>query len=239
MRLNMAIYTIADLHLSFETDKPMDIFGPNWENHEKKIKENWKRQVKEDDLVVIAGDFSWAMNLEDTKKDFKFLNDLPGKKLLLKGNHDYWWTTLTKMRKFLVENNFENIDFIQNNYYLEQNKFIIGVRGWTISNSEEDLKIIRREKLRIDAQLEKIRENYTNRKEILVFMHYPPYEIKDGRIENPYAQLFEEYNIKKCYYGHLHGEQAYKDIEDFDYNGVKYILISADYLNFDLLKILD
>ena len=180
MRLNMAIYTIADLHLSFETDKPMDIFGPNWENHEKKIKENWKRQVKEDDLVVIAGDFSWAMNLEDTKKDFKFLNDLPGKKLLLKGNHDYWWTTLTKMRKFLVENNFENIDFIQNNYYLEQNKFIIGVRGWTISNSEEDLKIIRREKLRIDAQLEKIRENYTNRKEILVFMHYPPFEINNN-----------------------------------------------------------
>ncbi len=235
----MAIYTIADLHLSFGTNKPMDIFGPNWENHEQKIAENWKEQVNEDDLVIIPGDFSWAMNLEDTKKDFEYLSNLPGKKLLLKGNHDYWWSTLTKMRKFLEENKFENIDFISNNYYLEQNKFIIGVRGWILdSNKEEDLKIIRREKLRIQAQLDSIRKSFTNRKEILVFMHYPPYEIKEDKIINPYAPLFEDYNIKTCYYGHLHGEQAYGDIEDFEYNKVTYKLVSADYLNFKLLRIL-
>ncbi len=235
----MAIYTIADLHLSFGTDKPMDIFGPNWENHEKKIADSWKRQVSKEDLVVIPGDFSWEMELKNTKKDFEYLNSLPGKKLLLKGNHDYWWTTLTKMRKFLMENNFKNIDFISNNYYLEQNRLIIGVRGWPLdSNKDEDLKVIRREKLRIQAQLDNIRKNYSNRKEIIVFMHYPPYIKKDDTIVNPYAAIFENYNIKTCYYGHLHGEQAYGDIKDFEYNKVTYKLVSADYLNFELLKIL-
>ncbi len=234
----MSIYTIADLHLSFGSNKPMDIFGANWEDHDKKIAEDWKLKVKDDDLVIIPGDFSWAMNLEDTKQDFEYLSQLPGKKLLLKGNHDYWWTTLTKMKKFLEENNFTNIDFIQNNYYLEQNKFIVGVRGWIFSNKEEDLKILRREKLRIKTQLENIRKIYTNRKEIIVFMHYPPYENINGKIENPYAEIFENYKIKSCYYGHLHGEQAYESIEDFEYNKITYKLVSADYLNFKLLKVL-
>ena len=200
----MAIFVIGDLHLSFGSNKPMGIFGQNWEKHEEKIAQNWRMQVKEDDLVVLAGDFSWAMDLKDTKQDFEYLSRLPGKKLLLKGNHDYWWTTLKKMRAFLEENDFQNIDFIQNNYYLEQNKFIIGTHGWILNGKEEDMKILRREKLRIQMQLDSIRKNYTNRKEIIVFMHYPPYERKDGKIENPYSEIFEDYKIKTCYYKLIH-----------------------------------
>ena len=234
----MSIFVIADLHLSFKTNKPMGMFGPNWVCHEEKIADSWREQVKKDDLVVLPGDFSWAMNLEETIQDFEYLTQLPGKKLLLKGNHDYWWTTLAKMRKFLEEHKFENIDFIQNNYYLEQNKLLVGTHGWIINNKEEDMRLLRREKLRIQMQLDAIKEKYTDRKEIIVFMHYPPYEKKDGKIINPYSEIFENYKIKTCYYGHLHGEKAYGDIKDFEYNGVTYRLVSADYLNFKPLKIL-
>ena len=146
----MSIFVIGDLHLSFGTNKPMDIFGVNWENHSDKIKENWIKKVTENDLVILPGDFSWAMDLEDTYEDFKFLSSLPGKKILLKGNHDYWWNTVTKMRNYLTENKFENIDFIQNNYYEFDGKVITGVRGWTIDNKEENEKYQKREKLRLD-----------------------------------------------------------------------------------------
>ena len=112
----MSLYVIADLHLSLGTNKPMDIFGDNWLNHDEKIANDWKNKVKDDDLVVIPGDFSWAMDLKDTILDFEYLSKLPGKKLILKGNHDYWWTTLSKMRRFLEEHNFKDIDFIQNNF---------------------------------------------------------------------------------------------------------------------------
>ena len=118
----MAIYAISDLHLSFGNNKPMDIFGVNWENHTEKIKTDWLKKVKNDDLVLLPGDFSWAMYLQDTYQDFEYLHNLPGKKLLLKGNHDYWWTTLKKMREYLKENEFENIDFIYNNSYLFEDK---------------------------------------------------------------------------------------------------------------------
>ena len=121
----MSIYTIGDLHLSFKENKPMSVFGDNWKDHDKKIKKDWKEKVKEEDLVILPGDFSWAMYLKDTDEDFKYLNNLPGRKLLLKGNHDYWWTTLNKMRNFLKENDFENIDFIYNNAYEFENHLLI------------------------------------------------------------------------------------------------------------------
>ena len=126
----MSIYAISDLHLSFDDNKPMDIFGETWEKHTKKIKENWNKKVEKDDLVLLPGDFSWAMYLKDTYKDFEYLNSLSGKKLLLKGNHDYWWTTLKKMREYLEENDFKNIDFIYNNSFLFEDKIIVGTRGW-------------------------------------------------------------------------------------------------------------
>ena len=140
----MSIYVIADLHLSFGVDKPMDIFGVNWENHTEKIKENWISKVTKNDLVLLQGDFSWAMYLEDTFKDFEYLNNLPGKKILLKGNHDYWWTSLKKMREYLSKNNFKNIDFLHNNSYLFEDEIIVGTRGW------QDRKNSRRQSRKIN-----------------------------------------------------------------------------------------
>ena len=145
----MSIYAIGDLHLSLNKEKPMDIFGGNWKNHEQKIKENWKNTVQDTDLVILPGDFSWEMHLKDMYDDFAYLNDLPGKKLLLKGNHDYWWTTLKKMREYLKNNNFENIDFIYNNSYMYENKIIVGTRGWQDGKTSEDKKLIKRENLLI------------------------------------------------------------------------------------------
>lgn len=233
----MSLYVIADLHLSFGSNKPMGIFGENWERHDEKIARDWKEKVNNTDLVVLPGDFSWAMQLEDTKQDFEYLNNLPGKKLLLKGNHDYWWTTLTKMRKFLKDNNFENIDFIQNNYYLYEDKILTGIRGWEIGGNEESNRILRREKLRLQMELESIAKEYGDNKEIIAFMHYPPYEKIQTKEKNPYAEILGNYNVTKCYYGHLHGEQAYGDIKDYELYGIEYKLISADYLGFKLQKI--
>ena len=119
----MSIYVIGDLHLSFKNPKPMDIFGDNWENREENIKQDWLSKVKDEDTVVLAGDFSWAMKISDALEDFKFINELPGKKILLKGNHDYWWTTVKKMEKFLKDNNFENISFLYNNSYIVEKRF--------------------------------------------------------------------------------------------------------------------
>ena len=149
----MAIYAIADLHLSFLQDKPMNIFGDNWENHAEKIKKNWIEKVKPEDTVVLAGDFSWAMYLNDTKLDFKYLNDLPGTKILLKGNHDYWWGTLSKMNEFLKENNIENIKFLYNNSYLVENKIIVGSRGWNTLDVDENSKMIKRENARLELSI--------------------------------------------------------------------------------------
>ena len=139
----MAIYAIADLHLSFSTNKPMDIFGDNWQNYEEKIKQDWQAKVKEQDLVILPGDFSWAMYLEETEKDFEFINNLTGQKILLKGNHDYWWTTLTSMRKYIQEKQFKKIDFLINNSYEYQNKIIAGTRGWSLSEDDEDVRLTR------------------------------------------------------------------------------------------------
>lgn len=233
----MSLFVIADLHLSLGTDKPMNIFGDNWQDHEIKISEDWLQKVKEDDLVVIPGDFSWAMTMNEAYKDFEYISKLPGKKLILKGNHDYWWSTLTKMRKFLEDNNFKNIDFIQNNFYEFENVLITGTHGWVIDDQEENKRLINREQVRLKLELEAIKEKYGDEKEIIVFMHYPPYIKEEGRFICPFATLFEDFKIKQVYYGHLHGTQAYAGIEDFEVNGTTYKLISADYLDFKLQKI--
>ena len=136
----MSIYAISDLHLSFNTDKPMNIFG--WDDYENRIAEDWNKKVSDEDLVLLPGDFSWELRLQNTYKDFEYLSNLPGKKLLLKGNHDYWWTTLKSMRDYLKQNNYNNIDFIYNNSYEYENKIIAGTRGWNIATeTEEDKKM--------------------------------------------------------------------------------------------------
>lgn len=234
----MSIYVIGDLHLSFSGEKPMDIFGINWENHAEKIKNNWINKIKGEDTVILPGDFSWATYLEETYKDFEFLNRLPGKKLLLKGNHDYWWTTLTRMRKFLKENEFENIDFLFNNSYLIENKIITGTRGWLNSwKSEENYKILKRENDRLKLSIEDGIKKFGTEYEIISFIHYPPfYKERDIPEEIDFIKTLNKYNIKKCYYAHLHGE-SHKDAIEGNVNGIDYKLVSSDYLKFDLLNI--
>lgn len=235
----MSIYTIGDLHLSFKENKPMDIFGGNWEEHYEKIKEDWNLKVKENDLVVLPGDFSWATYLKDTDEDFKYLNDLPGKKILLKGNHDYWWTTVTSMRKFLVENEFENIDFLHNNSFEYENKIIVGTRGWSrTEGTVDDDKIINREVLRLELSIKDGIKNFGEDKEIIVFMHYPPIS-KSNLLNNElsgFMKIMKEYNVKRCYYGHLHSNSI-RDAVEGEHFGIEFKLVSADGLDFKLYKV--
>ena len=230
----MAIYTIGDLHLSFETNKPMDIFGTNWEKHEEKIKQDWQEKVKENDLVILPGDFSWAMYLEETQKDFEFINKLPGQKLLLKGNHDYWWSTVTSMRKYLKENGFENIDFLYNNSYEFENQIIVGTRGWTISEETEDMRLTKREIDRLELSIKDGISKYGEDKEIIVFMHYPP--VTKNYMNTDYIKIMKKYNVKRCFYGHLHAGSI-QDAVEGTVQGIQFKLVSADGLDFKLLKI--
>lgn len=233
----MAIYVIGDLHLSFGVDKPMNIFGDNWENHAEKIKNNWIKKVKEEDTVILPGDFSWAMYLEESEKDFQFLNGLPGRKILSKGNHDYWWTTVTKMYKFLKEKKFENIDFLYNNSYLIEDKIIVGTRGWiTNPKSEENYKILKRENDRLKISLNSGIKQFGNDKEIFAFIHYPPFFKEMVPEEINFRATLEKYNVSKCVYAHLHGD-SHKEAIEGEINGISYRLASSDYLNFDLIKL--
>lgn len=232
----MSIYVIGDLHLSFGMNKPMDIFGVNWEDHYKKIENDWLNKVNDNDLVVLPGDFSWAMDLNDTIEDFKYLSKLPGKKLLLKGNHDYWWGTLKKMKEFMETNNFKDIDFIQNNSFLFDDKIIVGTRGWIYDNKLENIKILKREKIRLEMSFNDAIHKYGNDKEIIVFMHYPPFGKENIPLEYDLKEVLKNYNVKKCFYGHLHGESCL-DATQGDIDNITYKLISSDYLDFKLYKV--
>lgn len=234
----MSIFAIGDLHLAFNENKPMYIFGDNWINHELKIEKNWKEQVNSEDLVILPGDFSWSMYLGNTVSDFQYLNDLPGKKLLLKGNHDYWWNTVSKMRKFLKQNNFNNIDFLYNNSYSFGGYIIAGSRGWSLTDNEDDKKMIKREALRLNLSLNNAIYKYGSEKEIIVVMHYPPITNLNILLkkESEFVRIMKNYNVKKCIYGHLHGTSIKDSIQGI-IDGIEYRLVSADSLDFNLLKI--
>ena len=178
------------------------------------------------------------MYLNNTKLDFQYLNSLPGTKILLKGNHDYWWTTLTKMNEFIKENGFKNIYFLYNNSYLVEDKIIVGTRGWNILDTENDSKMIKRENARLELSIQDGLEKYGSDKEIIVFMHYPPINKSDlmGGEKTEFVKTFQKYNIHRCFYGHLHGLSHKEAIEGL-VNGIEYKLISADYLNFNLIKL--
>lgn len=234
----MSIYTIGDLHLSFKENKPMSIFGDNWEGHEEKIRKNWIENVKKEDLVILPGDFSWSTYLKDAYKDFEYLNVLPGKKILLKGNHDYWWSTLTSMRKFLEESKFYNIDFVFNNSYEFEDCLIVGTRGWIQSDDEYDKKIIKREILRLELSIQDAIKKYKDKKEIIAFMHFPPISKSNlSKYEtNEFVKIMQKYNIKKCFYGHLHSTSIKEAVEG-EYYGIDFKLVSADGLDFKLYKV--
>lgn len=229
----MAIYAIADLHLSFNTDKPMNIFG--WIDYEEKIKKDWLEKVKEEDLVLLPGDFSWELKLENAYKDFNFINELPGKKLMLKGNHDLWWTTLKSMRNYLEVNNIKDVDFIYNNSYEYENYIIAGTRGWDLEcKNEQDEKIKNREVFRLENSILDGIKKYGEDKEIIVCMHYPPLEKENLNTE--FTKVMKKYNVTKCIYGHLHGKAHESAVEGM-INGIEYKLVSCDYTKFQLIRL--
>ena len=236
----MSIYAIGDLHLSFKENKPMDIFGENWTKHEEKIKANWIKQIKENDLVILPGDFSWAMHLEDTGLDFKYLNELPGNKILLKGNHDYWWSTLNKMNSFLKENNINNVSFINSNAIEYQNVVVVGTKGYNFSELEDDPKLRNREYIRLSLSIKYAKENFNlDNKEIVCALHYPPItnNIAKTNQTNEFIEILEKNNIHKCVYAHLHGLSARKAFNG-TYKGIEFKLTSSDFLNFMPFKLL-
>ena len=231
----MSIYAIGDLHLSFSTDKPMDVFGKEWNNYEEKLIEKWNLMIKEDDLVILPGDFSWAMYLEETEKDFEYLSKLPGKKIIVKGNHDYWWTTIKKMNSFLEEKNLNNIDFIFNNAKRYKNYIIVGTRGWYFGEDEECEKMLNREILRLENSIKcGLNLMGDDNLEIICAMHYPPItkNMIESNKKSPYLELMKKYNIERCIYGHLHG-QAHSEAVEGIVDGVKLKLVSSDYLKFE------
>jgi len=195
----MAIYTIGDLHLSLGCEKPMDIF-PGWQGYMEKLERHWNTLVRPEDTVVLAGDTSWAMKLEDTVADFSFLQRLPGQKLLLKGNHDYWWTTVKKMEHFLQENGFDSLHILHNNSILAEGLAVCGTRSWMFDVGEaHDEKVMNRELGRLRASLDAAQEGA----ERVAFLHYPP--VYPNANAQQVIDLLKEYNVKRCFYGHLHG----------------------------------
>jgi predicted phosphohydrolase len=221
----MAIFAIADLHLSLGTDKPMDIFR-GWESYTEKIEKNWRSLVKAEDTVVIAGDISWAMRLESTHTDFVFLNSLPGTKLLIKGNHDYWWSTRRKMEAYFAEQGFNTLELIHNSCKAVEGLCLCGTRGWSLDAGEDDKRIILREAGRLRASIE---EAVKTGLEPVVFLHYPP--IMGGYTCDEILAVLQEYSIKRVYYGHLHGI-AHKRAFNGEHEGTKFKLISCDYTGF-------
>lgn len=227
----MAVWTIGDLHLPLGRHKPMDIFGGGWQNYVEKTEKNWRALVGTEDSVVVAGDLCWGMNLKECLPDFKFLDSLPGKKLLLKGNHDYYWTTLGSMRRFLAENGLLSIDFLHNNAFFIDGIAVCGTRGWFFEEQGER-KIYDREIGRLAASL-KAAEGFPPGKKT-VFLHYPP--VYRGIVYEEILELFSRYGVTECYYGHLHGAARRGALEG-EYRGVEYRLVSADAAGFAPVRV--
>ena len=229
----MSVFAIGDTHLSLSVDKPMDIFS-GWDGYMKKLEKNWQAIVNPDDTVIIPGDVSWGMSLEQALEDFRFLDNLNGKKILLKGNHDYWWSTATKIQNFFGQHGLKSLSIIHNNSVDIEGKLICGTRGWIFDHTEQhNQKIILRESGRLKMSIEHAIKLNSNQPPI-VFLHYPPIFGNDCSEEIIY--VLKNYNIEKCYYGHIHStacKYAFCGIKD----GIDYQLISADYLEFIPKKI--
>lgn len=222
----MSVYAIGDTHLSFSTDKPMDIFK-GWDDYAQRLKNNWQRLVTDEDTVVINGDISWAMGIEQAEKDLEFLNKLNGTKIISKGNHDYWWNTITKMENFCKEKGFDSIKFLHNNAYRVGDISIAGTRGWFFDAEKDNVdKVMARECARLGRSIEEAKKLGG---EIVVFLHYPP--VSTIKTCEPILNVLKENNISRCYYGHLHGG-AINGAVNGEFEGIKFRLVSADYLNF-------
>ena len=227
----MALYAIGDLHLSLGADKPMDVFGGPWENYVEKIKLGFS-SLHDDDVCVLCGDLAWGMTMEQALPDFQFIEALPGKKILLKGNHDFWWSTAKKAYSFFAAHDMHTMDILNNNCYFYGDYAICGTRGWFY---EEDAagthtgKMLAREALRLEATL-KAAEG----KPIYCFLHYPP--IYQGYKCPEMLELLDKYEVERCYYGHLHGYTHRRAFEGMR-EKTEYALIAADYVAFQPVKI--
>lgn len=224
----MNLYAIGDLHLSFDEriEKPMDIFGPRWKDHYRKLEENWREIVRENDAVIIPGDISWGLRLDEALADLEWVHNLPGKKILTKGNHDLWWMGVGKLNRL-----HDDMFFLQNtSIETAPGVYVCGSRGWvcpgTEGFSEHDEKIYKRELLRLEFSLKEAQKQ--NPKAIIAALHYPP--TNDKMQGSGFTDLMERYGVKTCIYGHLHGKEAFKNGMQGVFNGVEYRLVSLDYL---------
>ncbi len=227
----MALYAISDLHLALSTDKPMDVFGARWSNYMDRLTEQWRATVADEDTVVLPGDISWATYLENAVEDFRFINSLPGRKIISKGNHDYWWTTLSKLEKFLTGNGFSTIRFMHNNSFRVESNVICGTRGWKMPGDDgftaEDRKIYQRELQRLELSLKSVEVLPGDR--LIAAMHFPVFNSKG--VSSEFLEVMQRYGVSLCIYGHLHGD-AFKNTVDGMREGVEFRLVSADYLEF-------
>ena len=241
----MSLFTIADLHLSTDpkVNKPMDVFGVRWKQYTRKIEENWSKIVNEDDLVILPGDFSWAMKLEESLSDFAFLHRLPGKKILGKGNHDLWWQSMKKMNEFTSANGFDSISFLFNNFFETERYMICGSRGFWADPAADAIpdgvdfdKVVLREVGRMNASLCAAAARNAalpTPKKILMFLHFPVTFL--GKSCAAFEEVLAKYGVTDCYFGHIHN--VYDVPSSFTEHGITYRMVSADYLNFTPLLI--
>lgn len=221
----MSLYALSDLHLSFSENKSMEIFR-GWENYTQRIEANWRRMIKDDDTIVLAGDTSWAMGIENAANDLRFIENLPGKKIILKGNHDYWWNTMSKMQKFIETQNFTSITFLHNNCVTVGEFAVCGSRGWLYDGSGEfDKKVILRECGRLEASISAAEKTGL---EPVVFLHYPP--AYGGYCTDEIIEVLRRHNITNLYYGHIHGSG--RNQAPSAYEEIKMRLISCDCVDF-------
>ena len=227
----MALYAIGDLHLSLGAAKPMDVFGGNWVGYMDKLKEGLSI-IGPEDTTVLLGDLSWALSLDESTPDFAWINDIPGRKIILKGNHDYWWSTASKFNKFCEANGFENMFILNNNHFEYNGWAICGTRGWFFEeehSGEHDEKVFKRELIRLETSLKSAGELPK-----MVFLHYPPrYK---GYQCNEILDLLNQYEVRRCFYGHLHGPSHKLAMEGL-WDGTEFRLVSADFLDFKPLTV--
>jgi len=235
----LSLYVIADLHLSLseKTNKPMEVFGQNWANHAERIKKYWSAVVCDDDTVIIPGDISWAMKLEEAYEDLKFIDSLPGTKIIGKGNHDFWWSTAGKIEKFFADNDITTIKLLHNNAYKLEDCVICGTRGWFYDEKQQNVinetdfdKIVSREAARLELSIKAAKTLLSEEEKlpVLVFLHFPP--VWNGLVCRPIVDVLHKYNIQKCYFGHIHG--AYFANRTTDFEGISMTLVAADFLKF-------
>ena len=236
----MALYAMADLHLSGSVPKSMEVFGRRWVGYTEKIEKRWHALVTDADTVVIPGDVSWAMTLAEAEADFRFLESLPGKKLIGKGNHDFWWTTVKKMHSFFDAIDVHSLSFLYNNAYRVEDMIVCGTRGWFVEEGRQHSvnpvdygKLVSREAQRLEHGLLEAVALRQGEEEILVFLHFPP--VFGSFICREIVDMLHQYGIRRCYYGHIHG--TYSLPADVDFEGICFTNIAADYLDFIPLRI--